>query len=181
MYIHCFWLTLYFVWCPDPQFPFRLHVRPYKLTFNTLLSPAPMCPRYIGLKLLLSVSVSSTKGRGKTQRPALFCTEARLTGGKRAIGPGGTIRFPVKSSAPMRFCFFCSKPLNYSFFSKNSIAVKQTTVKITKRAMCNSEPRVKMSNLSCRSAQAAARRVNEDVEELLAAVCVGPPAAQQGQ
>lgn len=41
--------------------------------------------------------------------------------------------------------------------------------------------RVKMSNLSCRSGRPAARRVNEDVEELLAAVCVGPPAARQGQ
>lgn len=130
---------------------------------------------------VVCVSVSSTKGRGKTQRPALFCAEARLTGGKRAIGPGGRSGFLLKVQRRCVFVFFCSKPLSYSFFSKNSIAAKQTMVKTTKSAMCNSEPRVKMSNLSCRSAQAAARRVNEDVEELLAAVCVGPPAAQQGQ
>lgn len=41
--------------------------------------------------------------------------------------------------------------------------------------------RVKMSNPNCRLWSAVARRVNEDVEELLAAVCVGPPAARQGQ
>lgn len=61
----------------------------YKLTFIfTLHSPAPKRPQYNGLELLLSVCLrQAQRGWGEEQRPALFCAEARLTGGKRAIGP----------------------------------------------------------------------------------------------
>lgn len=100
---------------------------------------------------------------------------------------GGRSGFLLKVQRRSIFVFFCPKMLNYCYyFYKDSIMVKQMMVKITNSALwpCatpSHRVRVKMLSLSCRPSPAAARRVNEDVEELLAAVCVGPPAAQQGQ
>lgn len=65
-------------WFPDPKFPFRLHVRPYKLTFNTLLSPAPKRQsQYNGLELLLSVCLRRAQRVEVKHRGLLYFAQRR--------------------------------------------------------------------------------------------------------